>query len=114
MRTNYVFAIVTYTDMDDEEYSVIYIAPELYWNEVLDLQNYKEVNEGELSRFLLTVCGDTLASWDVIHWYSTGEEDIEELEELLEGIGMKSSETLRDYAESEIQEFGDQYIAELY
>lgn len=114
MRISYVFSIVTYTDMDDEEYSVIYIAPELYWNEVKDLQNYKEVNEGELSRFLLTACGDSLASWDVIHWYTTGEEDTEQLEDMLEGIGMKYSESLREYAESEIQEFGDQFISELY
>ena len=113
-KLQYVFAIVNYLDSNDVDYSVIYIAPKGYWEEVGNLDNYTEVNEGELKRFLTISCGEEFESWDVIHWYATGDEDTDEIEELLINIGMSKSETLKEYAEKEIQEFGDQYISELY
>jgi len=113
-KTVYVFALANYQDEDSNDYTVIYLAPKKYWEAVGDLQGYKEANEGELQRTLCYTCGDDLASWDVVHWYSTKDEDAEDLEELLETIGMEKSESLKEYADKEIQQFGDQYIAELY
>lgn len=113
-KTVYVFALANYQDSDGNDYTVIYIAPKVYWDAVGDLQGYKEVSEGELQKTLTYACGDDLASWDVVHWYSTKDEDAEDLEELLEAIGFEKSDSLREYADNEIQSFGDQYIAELY
>lgn len=113
-KFNYVFAVVNYVDTGDVDYSVIYIAPETYWEEVGSLDNYTELNEGELQRYISVSCGSEIESWDVIHWYSTGDVDMEEIEDLLTDIGMKKSDSLKEYAEKEVQEFGDQYIAGLY
>lgn len=113
-KLKYVFAISNYVYMGDEEYYVIYIAPEKYWNEVGDLNNYQEVNEGELEHYLVKNCGDILESWDIVHWYATTDEEKDDIEELLESIGMTKSQTLQEYADNEVQDFGDQYIAELY
>lgn len=113
-RTNYVFALSNYQNADYEEYTVVYIAPKNYWDVVRDLQNYKEVVEGELRRKLVLACGDDLDCWDVVHWYSTKDKDAEDIEEMLINAGMEKSDTLKEYADGEIQEFGDHYIEELY
>jgi hypothetical protein len=114
-KLTYVFAMANYTDMSDVDYTVIYIAPEAYWNEVGSLENYSESNPGELNRFLTLSCGDEFKSWDTIHWYETNDDaELEDVEDLLISIGLKKSETLKEYADKEVQEFGEQYISELY
>lgn len=113
-KFSYVFAIANYVDAGDVDYSVIYIVPESYWETVGTLDDYTEVNDGELERFVLLNCGSEIDSWDVIHWYSTTDLEVEELEDFLLNVGMKKSDSLKEYADKEVQEFGDQYIAELY
>jgi len=110
----YVYAIVKYKSVLEEETLVIYIAPKDYWERTEDLAEYREANIGRLEKYVADRLGTSYQNYDVVHWYETSGKTKSEIEDELEGIGMEYSETLEEYASNDVDKFGDINISELY
>ena len=111
---DYVYAIVDYKDSLGEVTHVIYIAPEKYWSEVEDLENYREVDPGSLEKFLMLRLGSGYRSYDAVHWTETSGKSKSEIGDDLESAGMSYSETLEEYGNNDVLDFGDVNISELF